>query len=446
MGYPNGTERTCQHPFGLAFCCVGAVSFGGFGEWTMKAKEPTCDQVDYLSKRWKAAPGDQLRPLGDLLRGLPDPAHVVFVGDSLSHQSFEALVCEASKGATTVVMVENSKDPTLCCNNMGATIRFNLTFPGVPGGQERRLTLTLYRDYAPRHHNHVIEERACPEADLLVVNYGLHWNNGDYLNVAGLSYLDDIRNVTLALAKCATQAQAPVIVWRGTSSTHFAGPGGHYAFYRSSPDAPASTQTQAKTADWFDQRLADIDRKDAPYLWEEQELKVRRTRLQNWEGYTRQVSYIGCYPLRHINETREHDFRLPGLLDAAQKQFHVVETTSLPSAVGMPAPSPRGFLTAHEGATVWSPHQPDARVLPTLYYVPWAEFTIDFWRFHKQHRDCSHFCYSPLMYTPLWSELTAVWESANEESSKPNTGVHRSLLDPIESFNLSSRKAQSILH
>jgi hypothetical protein len=85
MGYPNNTTRTCQYPFGLAFCCVGAVSFGGFGEWTMQAKEPTCDQVDYVSKRWKAGPGDQVRPLGDLLEGLPDPAHIVFVGDSLTH-------------------------------------------------------------------------------------------------------------------------------------------------------------------------------------------------------------------------------------------------------------------------------------------------------------------------------------------------------------------------
>jgi hypothetical protein len=210
-------------------------------------------------------------------------------------------------------------------------------------------------------------------------------------------------------------------VWRGVSSTHFAGPGGHYAFYRSddsvaSTAAPDTFTNLTAPTDWFKQRISDKDPPDTPYVWQEKELKERLPRLNTWEGYTRQCIYIGCFPLRHIDHTKEHDFRLPGFIDAAQHAFHVLESTSLPSAPNASV-APRGYLTAHQGATVWSPHR-DSRTLPMLYYVPWAEFTIDFWRFHKLKRDCSHFCYSPLMYTPLWSELVAVWEAASRKPSQ----------------------------
>ena len=79
--------------------------------------------------------------------------------------------------------------------------------------------------------------------------------------------------------------------------------------------------------------MKDIDPEDTPYLWQKAELEDRLTRLQTWEGYTRQCIYIGCYPIRHANSTREHDFRLPGLLDAAQARLSIISLYFCQSAL-----------------------------------------------------------------------------------------------------------------
>ena len=199
-------------------CCLGSISQGGETRHLsglcyanilpergiFKQRYP----VKY-NRIFQVQDQEVLYDMLDVLDVLSDAATpqrnktMVFVGDSIMQQVFEGLLCEVGRltGKSLRIVSHRRK---LVDWIVGSSTRNVVSFP------ERHVNLVQYREFRP-HPNGLTIKEACKEADVLVFNYGAHWNDV-------YEYEQDMsRLAKVVKAHCVGVA----LVFRGSTSQHF---------------------------------------------------------------------------------------------------------------------------------------------------------------------------------------------------------------------------------
>ena len=290
--------------------------------------------------------------------------HVVFVGDSVSRQSVQALACALQReqeqhGYTvgeTEVLPHDAK-----------SFRFDLFAPDM--GNDHKNDNNNNNNKTSRSlsgsvtfHNHykvpppsVWEDMILPGADVLVVNFGVHWLRGARRNVQQPSRLISGWEGTLRHWMSTNTTSFPrLLAVRETTAQHFRGEDGEY--YLRNPNIQECVSLQGRRSNlfgWRDKLATELAAQHGMPIVRLDELGVRPS---GQESITDES-----------NEQQEHQQRQDQKYDDNKREMVI---------------------------------------------LPFREYTAELHFLHPfDGIDCTHFCYTPLMWTPLWRSLRIAMDS-----------------------------------
>jgi hypothetical protein len=158
----------------------------------------------------------RLFDMSDVAAQLPEGAKVLFVGDSLMRQLWDAVVCDLSRSGRVDLGVETRNERTRFLatwhsfisetNMLNVTVR--ATGKQVTFGQAGSF------QFGP---GDTIRE-ACLWADVLVFNFGLHWADANEWRQDASLLVDMLRTHCLD--------KGVQVIYRGTTAQHFEGNNG----------------------------------------------------------------------------------------------------------------------------------------------------------------------------------------------------------------------------
>lgn len=226
-------------------CCVGSTSYAASSKW----RKGQCLANTAL---FAAEPGSPFQPqwamelgvrgyaggepaLGalDVLHALPHGASVTLVGDSLTYQYFNNLNCGALRHKASGVKwkktwirraaITNIKRGTLARREARTWLRDAAAAAGATP-PTREATFAFQEEWA---FADLSIKEACAGADVVILNYGLHWNDES-------TYRKDMATLPAMLRE---HCKGVPKIYMGSAAQHFFAPGGFFPTVSNPKDA-----------------------------------------------------------------------------------------------------------------------------------------------------------------------------------------------------------------
>ena len=221
----NASSRICNPPPGVPrACCVGSISGGGHSWWN----DFECLNADFTAaESWTMkyldgfpiATGRQCDVCEIMELMAQFNWTVAFQGDSVTHQTWEGLVCELARRGFPVMVDDNLTADTP--ENPGFYRLTLISTMTVTISSSKTVAFRYYRAYRPTTY---LLNLTLRENDILVFDHGLHYPVDTYQQQART----DFRNV-LEFARDLQDKRVKLLAWRETTAQHFAdNPGGYY--------------------------------------------------------------------------------------------------------------------------------------------------------------------------------------------------------------------------
>lgn len=281
-------------------CCIGAVSHGGGLQWTrndgcnigigaISDHEPRpLGRQQYwaqFNRVFQVADEDgphTLFELADVLAAVPNASRIHFIGDSVMHQTFDGVLCGAARDArVTIASIREYRRNTKVWS-VGTRVRYEVDITLAIGGEKRVYFLVMHREHRFSEDGVTIWE-ICHGANILIFNFGLHWNN-----------IEDLRRAADILVQAVEDhctAHGVQVIFRGTTSQHFLT---HDGLYKPTLD-------------------------DEVLLAQ----GVNKSVLESFRG----KKDIGCSPIHWSNPEVNYDWRNSVVLSAFEKAGHSIAIT-----------------------------------------------------------------------------------------------------------------------
>ena len=359
----NATNGHCDWNQLDPKCCLGSISTGGGNKIVKKAclAQPPTKNTSFSNspnygvnyqKAFEIETSDGYRTpwgMNEFIERLRGRTRVMFWGDSVMNQIFDAMICDFTRRQG---------------NTVGKEYRFHRKKKKVKFGVGQRveLNLTSHRGHTVQVFYHreykfsvdgLTTKETCKGIDILVVNFGLHWNEPEKYRAAMLllqSYLDQ-------------HCQGVQIIFSGTTAQHFMTPGGLF------------TKNDTVVEEYVRHHYG---RENATQFHDE----TRKSKAFN----------SGCSPIVYSDVKSQYNWRNHILLEVWSKRQVI-----FPS---------------------WGGNQtPDCPTSPTsIYFVPMGETTLASWDMRAV--ECTHFCYSPLLFQPLFDAMALSVMRCNTQLSQ----------------------------
>jgi len=276
----------------------------------------------------------------DLLEMLPDKSDVMFLGDSVMHQYFDSLTCSLARESKPSQFTERKRfNRKKSSWRIGSAQRDEVSYTTR---NNHSVKLVLHREYVFSQDGNTIKEACAGCVKVLVLNFGLHWNQVK-------AYENDLK-VLLKYLKQHCFSRGIQIIFRGTTTQHFLQYGGNFA---------RRMQYTKKYGEAIGLNQSEID-----------------------EYTGTRSSLLGCEKVRYENQTQLntlYDWRNRLATKVFQEQgFQVV-----------PTPWGRESTGCVDKAAVNN----------TIFYIPAGEVTFD--QYDKHTLECTHFCSTPQFWEPL---------------------------------------------
>jgi len=361
-------------------CCLGAASGGADNAW----RSDFClasDGVRY-NERFQLTTPSGPGKMNELFEALDvAPASITWVGDSVFNQVWNSAQCALSRKPGTYnvsITATGTKHITTAdtmygwavgaqtsstadaSNKADSTAAMGLQFVSGMSAHSggRTVAMEFFRAYQPLTISNATFKdidssalgRACKNSDMLISNFGLHWNRD-----RDKAYEDDMGRFLDYLLYCVNRGgRLKTLIWVETTPQHFVGPDGDY-FAVQNDFTNRHTYTEEEMTQFARDRGMTLE-----------ELKDTDIHFN--------ASTMKCWPHRHIHgESHAISWRHA----VFQKLLHDRGIGSDGAAVGSTT------LAAH--------------ILPT------HDFMSDLSYMHPG--DCTHWCYTPLTYEPIWHRL-----------------------------------------
>jgi hypothetical protein len=240
-----------------------------------------------------------------------------------------------------------------------STEGLGLQFAGAVTAQraERTVAMEFFRAYRPLTVSNATFEdvdssalgRACVNSDMLISNFGIHWNLG-----ASKGFEEDIGRFLDYLSHCIKRGgRLKTLIWVEPHPQHFVGPNGDFRSVTFGPYTEEDMEQFARGRNMTMGELNDADSNGA-------EIKK-------------------CWPHQHIHgETHAVSWRRTLFQKALRDR-------------GMGWDS-MGMYGADVGS-----------MAPAVHILPTYDFMSDLYYMHPG--ECTHWCYTPLLYEPIWHRL-----------------------------------------
>jgi len=405
-----GTQKivpVCQNRLrdnaGSGRCCLGATSAGGDQDLPFGARKSCTTQDLSVYQRVRDLALDELTayPVTEspssvasslmacdicrivyLLASAPHWKHrrLAIVGDSVQRQSFRGMECELRRrgfvvGNITVAPFKRDTTktpPGRIAWKYGPADTYTCYTVIVPGWMSKipaiahgsrlatnEVTVCFYGHYRPlldmeQHRTIALE------SDLMIVSYALHYNSDDKDEIK--KELGDSYGALLGMFRNnQTLSESCKLIFRETSAQHFPENGGEYT-----PNGHTRVKAEKKC---FQLERPDI-------TWRRQALH----KAANTQDYDIVDSYGNSIPI-HLDGS----YVLPPRRNTTQQHTATSHTE------------------AHRADRNRSRTRGRHR---TVTILPFYNFTS---RLHDLHNtndsDCTHFCYTPHLWSPLWRHL-----------------------------------------
>lgn len=197
----------------------------------------------------------------------------------------------------------------------------------------------------------------CAASDVLFVNFGVHWNSPADV------FERDLSKLLVHLRRCVEDQGVQKIVWREEFAQHFLGPGGHWKAWWSQNNPPSSDAAASKLK-VFAEKVRGMDSQQF---------------LGRFEAWDQEGS---CSPMAYLNRTMERRWRRGALMRAAAK-------------MGLSLRELRYDETDFDRRLAGANRE--------FVFLPAFEVTEPLHFMH--HKECCHYCSSPLLWEFLWEGL-----------------------------------------
>jgi len=219
---------SCDRSIISGRCCIGAMSSGGEQVWR-PGKSCVNDNISDFSRSLFSRYFRPTLPDGKTREFLFNPVDILamlentknttisFIGDSVSHQMFDSFICAIMRieGATTVSGTGFSRKKKRW--KVGTAVRYETSVMF----NETNYNFVFHREFTFSKDGRTIQEICSTDSDILVINYGLHWNTHEL-------YFEDMKFL-MAFIKQHCLSRGIQVIFRGTTSQHFKTFGGSYA-------------------------------------------------------------------------------------------------------------------------------------------------------------------------------------------------------------------------
>ena len=200
-------------------CCLGTLSAGGGNRrfpmacyGGIKATKQIYAQrfpIPY-HRVFRLKGREVLFDMKDVMLAARDKT-VVFLGDSVMNQIFDGLLCGIQRRTGAVLRIvtyERGRKRWYYGAGLRSVLKVDTT----------NTTLVLHREFR-FHPSGLTVKEACHGADILVVNFGLHWNNMQ-------QYSKDMKTLAVFLKQHCSGTE---IIYRGSTSQHFFSENGRFS-------------------------------------------------------------------------------------------------------------------------------------------------------------------------------------------------------------------------
>ena len=354
-------------------CCIGSASKGGGVGWT----PGVCNYTEYVYQQAEAHALEFLshHPIIPMTDGISFTATAVacdacqivnhllqnnwtlaFQGDSVANQSFDALECELRRHGYQIskYMKKWKRSPNLFWRRGISEVHHMHVLPPPlnsthlardPTTEDSAAHIRLYKMYRPLEKNDTEIMHIVSKNDVIVFDHGLHWTSDQQP-----SFLDEMTDL---------------IRW----------------FFQSNKNIDSDKQQLTGDA-----ANTPISRNKPKLLaWRETISQHFNTPDGNYQTWARRASR-GCVPFRPGSNVTALSWYQELMLKAAE--------AANVSVVGFPPGDPT--------ATGVGPN-PDNR--DELAILPFTLFTRPLHYLHPGGEDCSHICYTPFVWLPVWRTL-----------------------------------------
>lgn len=292
------------------------------------------------------------RPLFDSVDVLQLPSvvngsRITFFGDSLTEQIYNGFLCDLQRSGADLskgIVMARIGGASLRIMDSVATI-------SLPNRRTKEVHLAYYRQYQLRSKGMTIKE-ACKISNILVWGLGHHYHR--------VSNFQNMLRMSFPLLKLHCMDQGVKVIFRGNMAMHFQRPEGMYF--------PTRLETSQQEA-WYNSRVG-----------------IAKSVFS--KPYNRSLDKhpkVKCAPLRYMNYRMLYNWRSRITVEELMK--HNL-TLRLP---------PWGTPT--RGVNHCKDRLYDA------YFIPVGEITASLWEWHPTGLECSHWCHTPLLFSPIWDAM-----------------------------------------
>jgi len=383
----EAVHGTCTLPGTKGQCCLGAASGGADNAW----RRDFClasNGVRY-NERFKLITNSGERKMKELFEALDiAPASITWMGDSVFNQMWNSASCALRRkpGTYNMTITDASDQHITTYDTMhgwavGAqssqtvdasivkkaesTDAMGLQFVSGMSAQsgERTVAMEFFRTYQPLTISNATFEdidssalgRACNNSDILISNFGLHWNHGRVK-----TFETDIGRLLDYLSHCVQRGgRLKTFIWLETTPQHFVGPNGDY---------------HSVVDDFINQNVYSVQDMEQFAGYRNMTMGELKDADANFNAST-----MKCWPHRTLNGGHHVD--------------------SWRTAVFQKALHDRGM--GIDGAVVGS-------MAPAVHILPTYDFMSNLSHMHPG--DCTHYCYTPLLYEPIWHRLHGIFD------------------------------------
>uniref|UniRef100_A0A7S2S6T7 Uncharacterized protein n=1 Tax=Mucochytrium quahogii TaxID=96639 RepID=A0A7S2S6T7_9STRA len=374
-----------------SMCGMGVISAGGGqryhasdakahrGCYTKKLSKNTWNQPQHVPNYMtRFAPfidsvgteRNYLFGVRDIMELLPDKSDIVVIGDSVTHQYFDAMSCSLARESKPN---QFTKYDTFVRKKkfwrIGASSRDEISFRTR---NNLDVKLVFHPEYVFASSGNTIRE-ACAggRTRVLIVNFGLHWNQVK-------PYEKDMNTLSKFLKQHCMDKGIQVI-FRGTTTQHFMQFGGNFAF------------TMKRTKEYAES--IGIRGGDADHMINTTEPMIGCTK----------VFYTGQSQLNRLYNWRNR---------VATKVFKENGFDVIPTPWGRQS-------TGCVNKTALN---------NTIFYVPFGEVTFD--QYDKHNLECTHYCSTPQLWQPIHDAIYLALRQTTPQVCSQNLGVEAVIRKP----------------
>lgn len=190
-------------------CIIGAISHGGGNRY----KKGLCEnRIEYV-KKFELKSGRRTANMNDILNSMKNLSRVMVLGDSLTNQFWDSLLCDAQRSGSRVGQEFVYK--RYLKNLFRGTITHSEV--NITSSNGNLQQLFFHKEYRFSKDGQSIHE-ACYKTDILIFNYGLHWNSQK-------EFTKDARKIATFMK---LHCQNTTVIFRGSTRQHFKNWGGYF--------------------------------------------------------------------------------------------------------------------------------------------------------------------------------------------------------------------------